>query len=218
MNYLSDIFGLVTKHDPVTENGGLFFAHYLVLKLMLGIQITPYDHHIFLSKMDNANVSYGLYLRSKNHQNRTVSHDEITGMIVASYILKTLHKGFIIETLVSNYGNYPATGENKYYNPANLYAWGTLTSKKWAFLAAPLYTINLLISSNTEKGNTSSKLIYLTELFVMKEESLYVKMLYKYYTWRMTQMYGVNWVKELYAIYFASEGADHPLIEMSRRL
>lgn len=218
MNYLNEIYGLITKNDPASENAGLFFAHYLVLKLMLGIPITNDDRYIYLMKMQNAHVEYGLYLRSKNHKDRTVSHDEITGFIVSSHILKTEHRFFIWEYLVKHYGNYPATGDNKYYNPANYYAWAVLTNSRLSFLFAPLYTINLLISSNKEKGNTSSKLIYLTELYCMKDKSFYSKMLWKYFTLRMELMYGEKWINALYEIYFNTENDDFPLLKLSRML
>lgn len=218
MNYFSQIFGLITKNDPTTENGGLFFAHYLVLKVMLGMPITPDDRAIYEAKMNNANVSYGLYLRSKEHRERTVSQDEQTGFSVTSYILKTPHRFMIWDYLRKHLGNYPATGVNKFYNPGSYYAWAVLADSNLSPLLAPWYTINLLISSNKPANNTSSKLIYLTELFVAKEKSTYCKLLWIYFSWRMETMYGKNWIKSLYDIYFGAEEADHPLIALTRTL
>lgn len=218
MNYLSEIFGLVTKADPGTENGGLFFLHYLVLKLMLGTQPSQADIQLFLAKMSGAYVRIGLYKRSATHNKRTVSHDELTGMIGTSTILNTYHGSDIVDFLNSNYGNYPATGERKHYNPADFYAWYIMTDRWYAGFFAPIYTINLLISSNKEKQNTSSKLIYMSELFIMKEKSVYSKLLWNYYVWRMELMYGKKWVKALFDIYFGSEDMDHPLRELVEKL
>lgn len=218
MNYFSNIFGLVTKNDPITENGGLFFAHYLVLKLMLGMPITIDDTKLFHEKMVNSYVSAGLFLRSKHHKERTVSQDEQTGFFVSSYILKTWHRESIKEKLIKGFGNYPATGSSKFYNPASYYAWAVLSDSKFQYIFAPFYTLNILISSNKQKNNTSSKLLYLTELYCMKNESLYSYFLWKYFTWRMEKMYGEKWIKSLYDIYFASEDIDYPLRELAGKI
>lgn len=218
MNYFSYVFGLVTKLDPTTENGGLFFAHYLVLKLMLGQPITAGDAVLFNTKMADARVAEGLYLRSKHHTERTVSHDEITGMIVASKILKTKHSQEIWKYLVEHDGRYDATGVPKGYSPANHYAWGLLNGDKFTWLFAPLYTINFYISINKDKTQTSSKLIYLQELYLMKDESIYARRLWNIFKKKMKEQYGEYWIKELFAIYFWSESEDHPLIELSRKV
>jgi len=111
MNYFSNIFGLVTKYDPTSENGGSFFGYYLVLKLMLGEPITQQDIDLYIQKMQNAYISKGLYLRSSHHKERTVSHDELTGMIVTSKILKTKHAEEIADRIkppATAYGPAPA--------------------------------------------------------------------------------------------------------------
>lgn len=218
MEYFSDIFGLITKSDPTTENGGLFFAHYLVLKIMLGLSLEKFDYNIYLEKMNGSFIDYGLYLRSSQHKERTVSHDEITGFMVGSYILGTRERFAIWEKLKKGFGNYPATGSSKFYNPGNYYSWALLGESKLSPLFATWYTVNLLISSNKSAKDTSAKLIYTTELFIMKEKSWYSNILWKYFSWRMKLMYGEKWVKSLYDIYFASEDLDHPLRKLSREV
>lgn len=218
MNYLSNIYGMVTKSDPITENGGLFFAHYLVLKSMLGTPVTPQDANIYYEKMMAAFVSSGLYLRSRNHQQRTVSKDEITGFMVASEVLKTYHKERIWRSICDHWLSYPATKKAKFYNPGSYYSWAVIADSLSAPIFAPLYTINLLISTNRRKEDTSSKLLYLTELYVMKNKSLYCKILWKYYIWRMKKMYEKYWVNALYAIYFKDEDMDHPLRALPREI
>lgn len=216
MKYLSEIFGLVTRHDPTSENSGLFFAYYLTLKLITGKPITAYDKIIYLEKMYNARVEKGLYRRSAHHQIRTVSHDEITGMLIGSRVLGTWHGGEIMDYLESNLGNYPATGENKFYQPSNYYMWGIYTGRKWTSIFFPLYFASMMISIGKDKQQTSSKLIYFAELYHVRSHSYATKILWKLFVQNMKVQYGDYWVKELFAIYFHTEDESHPLIELSR--
>lgn len=218
MNYFSPVFGLVTKNDPQTENGGLFLAHYLVLCSMLSLEPDPIARQVYIEKMTKARISSGLYLRSSYHTGRTVSQDEQTGFSVGSYLLNLPHRFDIWDYLVENKGIYPATGVAKFYNPGSYYSWAVLADYKLSALLAPFYTLNLLITSVKDRLDTSSKLIYLTELYVMKEKSSYSNLLWKYFSWKMKRMYGEDWITELYAIYFSMEDSDHPLIELSRKL
>jgi len=218
MNYFSEIFGLITKGDPHTENGGLFLAHYMVLRMMLGMPISVDEYQIYQAKMANSFVQYGLYLRSKEHQTRTVSQDEQTGFSIGSFILDTSHRFQIWKYLVEHWFNYPATGTPKYYNPGSYYAWAVLADSKISWVFAPLYTVNLLISSNKPASDTSSKLIYMDELYCMKGKSWYAKLLWSYYEWRMEKMYGAKWIKSLYDIYFGGEDMNHPLRQLVEQL
>jgi hypothetical protein len=218
VNYFSIIYGLITKADPTTENGGLFFAHYLVLRMMLGYQVSPYDQVIYATKMSDSFIDYGLYLRDKTRKDVTVSQDEITGFFVSSHILKTTHRFSIWNTLIKHLGSYPATGATKFYNPGSYYSWAVLGDSKLSFIFAPWYTINLLISSNKPKSNTSTKLLYLNELYLIKDLSWYGDLLWQYYEWRMQVMYGEKWVAALFDIYFASEEMNHPLRELSHKI
>jgi hypothetical protein len=216
-SYFDLTFGLITKNDRESENGGLFLSEYLVLLKMLN-NTNYLSGYVYTIKMGRARVKNGLYLRSRNHPNRTVSHDEITGMIASSHILKTPHKHNIIKYLIKHFGNYPATGKNKFYNPADFYAWFELTGNKLKYLFLPFYTINLLITSNKTAQDTSGKLIYMTELFLMKDISLYSKLLWKYFDWRMKLMYSEKWVKDLVDIYFHTEDLDHPIRFLANKL
>jgi len=218
LNYFSTIFGLITAADPGTENGGLFLAHYFVLRLMLGMPMDPTAIDTYYSKMYNAYVAPGLYRRSKNHTDRTVSHDEITGFMVGSEILRSYHRDTIWKHLISNHMSYNATGTFKAYNPADYYPWALIAGSSLAPIYAPFYFANLMISSNKPKEETSSKLIYLTELYVIKDKSAYANFLWKYFSWRMEKMYGKGWVGELYAIYFKNEHEDFPLRKLSREV
>lgn len=218
MNYFSNIFGLTTKADPTTENGGLFLAHYLVLKTILGKEITLSDRDVYYEKMLGAYVKEGLYLRSSKHTARTVSQDEIAGFVVGSFILGSFHRHNIWKYVVKHFGNYPATGTKKFYNPGAYYPWAVLAHSSLGLVLWPIYTINLVLSSNKKKQDTSSKLIYFTELSMMKTVAWYPKLLWKYYTWRMEKMYGEKWVKALFDIYFWAEGTDFPLKVLAKEV
>lgn len=218
MTYFSETFGLVTRHDSTSENSGLFFAYYLILKVILNKEISKEDSRIFFSKMENARVENGLYLRSAHHKTRTVSHDEQTGFLVSSKILKTNHGDEIMSYLESHFGNYPATGSSKFYQPSNYYAWGLLTGRRWTGIFFPLYLTSMMISIGKPKQQTSSKLIYLAELYLIKDEALFTKMLWKLFVTNMKNQYGKYWIKALFEIYFNTEGDDFPLLELARRI
>jgi hypothetical protein len=185
---------------------------------MLGHQLTPQDIDIYYQKMHQAYVAPGLYLRSKNHTERTVSHDEITGFMVGSEVIKTYHRKTIWKHLISNHMTYNATGTVKAYNPADYYPWALMADSALAPIYAPFYFANLMISSNKAKEDASSKLIYLTELYVIKDKSSYANFLWKYFSWRMEKMYGKGWIGELYAIYFKNEEEDFPLRKLSKEV
>ena len=215
MQYFKPTFGLVTSRDQFSENSGTFFMYYLILKQMNGLQLTNFDMSIFLQKMQAAKVADGLYLRTVNHPNRTVSHDEITSFIVSSNILQTSHGPAIAEYLKHSNGNYPATGVSKRYNPSNYFAWYNISGVNGhTFFPSLIYVVSLIITCNSAKTETSSKLLYLAELYTLRKQ---FPRLWKYYTSKMEKQYGPLWVKELFAIYFASENAEYPLIKLSRQ-
>ena len=223
MNYYSFIYGLVTNHDMTSENGGLFLLHSIVLKLILCAQLRcvpdfTLEKQIFNAKMESAKISEGLYLRSANHKERTVSHDEITGFIGTSASLNTDHSVKIWKYLSLHGGHYNATGKEKSYNFGAYYFPAVMNNSWVSFIYAPIYTINMFISINTKKEDTSSKLIYLDELYLAKDKSRYALILWEIYQKKMRLMYGDHWIRELYAIYFKGEPSDHPLIELSRKL
>lgn len=213
MNYFSDTLGLVTKNDSTTENGGIFLAYYHVLKRMLNLPLSNTDLNLFSCKMFHAYQSSGLYLRSELHPNRTVSQDEITGFMVSSHLLKTFHKKSIWEKLVSGFGSYPAAKVSKWYNPGSYYSWSVLAGSKFSFFFLPIYFINLVITCYKPVGNTSSKLLYLAELYTMPQG-----LMWQFYQYRMKKQYGEKWIYELFCIYFWNEDSDFPLLHLSEKL
>lgn len=211
MEYWSDIYGIVTSHDSTSENGGTFLAHY--------ISYNPSWKALqcFNLKMKNARLPNGMYRRSANHNQRSVSKDEITGMMASSFILKTTHRFEIWKQLKANYGAYPVIvmsfSDKLPYNPAKYYAWGHFAESKWHYLFLFNYIINMLITLAKPKKDTSSKLLYTLELRSMKANFIN-KLLKKYLDKRLKKMYGSNFVEEMMKIYFHTEKEDFPLFQV----
>ena len=126
--YFKEGFGLVTENDPVTENCNLFYAEYLLLKRNHE-SLSEEDKVFFTKNMEMKINDRGLYNRRSIETTpiRSVSHDEITGWLVASRVLCTDHGKDIWRHLISHFGTYNNTGrlsEALPFNPANFYAWG----------------------------------------------------------------------------------------------
>lgn len=211
MGYFSPTFGLVTQQDPGTENGGLFLAQYLADNPK-----SVFARNIFMLKMDNAILPSGLYRRSENHNKRSVSHDEITGMMASSYILGTLHKNIIWKQLKENFGAYPAIvmdwSDRLPFNPGNYYAWGQYVRSPASYCFLLIYIVNLIIASNKPATETSSKLMYDLELRTMPDNWINRK-LAKYYESKMAKQYGSDYLMKMRRIYFSTEKEEFPLFK-----
>ncbi len=218
MNYFSPIFGIVTNNDPQSENGGSFLSYFYTLKKMAGEPVGQDEKFIYHDKMHGAYMEKGLYRRSSYHDKTRVSQDEISGFIFGSKQLDTFHAKDVMDYLKENKGNYHATGEDRFYSQGDYYSWDLAVYSKSSKFRAIWYSLNLLISSNKPKENTSSKMIYLNELYNIKDISPHAKRLWNYYVWRMNKMYGANWIASLYSIYFHTENSDHPLLVMANKV
>jgi hypothetical protein len=205
------IYGLVTRQDPISENAGLFLAQYAASKPD-AIALSTFSSKMRLAKQPN-----GLYARSVKHLQRSVSHDELTGMLATSKIFNTQHRFEIWKQLKANFGAYPAIVMSKKdylpFNPANYYAWGQYVDSKLSYLFLPFYIFNLFESCNDEKIDTSSKLVYHLELVTMPK-NVVNKALLGYYENKMKQQYGENYLLKLRKIYFSNETPDFPLFKV----
>lgn len=210
-SFFSPIYGLTTLHDPSTENGGLGFAQYLRLKSDLNIELTPEDLSIFQNKMFNACVSTGLYRRDQTRTIRTVSHDEITGMLVSGKLLESHHDVEIWNYLLSHFFIYDPNNNRPYpaFAPQWICLWAELMDSKLFKWLLPYTLISILLTTKSgSQQDTSGKLLYFT---LLKRDSF----LWKVYKSRMIKLYGPEWVKSVFSIYFWTEPKDHPLIELS---
>lgn len=210
-SFFSPIYGLTTLHDQETENGGLHLAQYLRLKSDLNIEDTVEDLIIFQNKMFDSKVSEGLYRRDKTRNERTVSHDEITGFLVASKLLWTIHHKEIWSYLLKHAFIYDPNNNRPYpaFAPQWICLWGELMGS-WLFKWLLPYTlISMLITTKSgSQQDTSGKLLYFT---LLNRDSF----LWKIYVSRMEKLYGSKWCQKVFSIYFHTEPKDHPLIELS---
>lgn len=200
--YFSPIYGLITKTDQTSENAGLFLAQYHAHKR------DAKGLGIYLEKMARARTEDGFYKRSENHTDRTVSHDELTGMLASSYMFQTIHKDIIWNQLKENLGAYPAIvkdwSDRLPYNPGNYYAWGQYAGSEYSYIFLPIYLANMVIAVNKSKDQTSSKLIYWLELQTMPS-SIINRALKNFFESKMKKQYGENFLFEMRKIYFSQE-------------
>lgn len=204
-------YGLVTKADPTTENCNLHFAQWLSLvspiesdNMLLGVT------EFFYENMRLKKNSLGLYNRRTGADVRTVSHDEITGWMVSSYLLGSDHRFEVWKSLKKGLGSYNNTGELLNYlpfNPANFYNWGQYVNSKLSVIFAPLYFFNLWLACRKPPGNTSSKLVYWVELNTVPDSFLN-RLFLKFYEKRMKAMYGEQYLRRLLDIYFWHENIN----------
>lgn len=209
--YFSPIFGLVTECDPISENAGLFLAHYIAYNPSVEAL------QIFNLKMKNSRLPNGMYRRSANHNIRSVSHDEISSMMLSSYYYKTSHRFEIWQQLKTNFGAYPSIVEHwtDYlpFNLANYYVWGQCVNSKLSYLFLPFFILNMVISLSKQKQDTSSKLMYNTKLKLLPQNFIN-KLLKKYLDKRLETMYGSNFVLKMMEIYFPTESENFPLFKV----
>jgi hypothetical protein len=164
--------------------------------------------------MSKAKVKTGLYKRDETRNDRTVSHDEITGMLISSKLLGTSYADEVWDYLTSHAFMYDHTGTRPYpaYHPAWIYFWGEWMDRTWTKVFYPIAFINILLATKEDsRQETSGKLLYFT---LLKRDSF----LYTVYKSRMLKIYGRNWIKEVFSIYFSNEPEDHPLIYLSNKV
>lgn len=216
MEYYSKTFGLVTNNDPTTENGGTFLCHAIIFSQMLKYPafFTLFLENLFYTKMTNAKIEDGLYMRSSYHTTRTVSQDELTSFFVSSFLLNSFHRYAIWDYMIKHFGVYSFKGGDRKlpFQPAVYYPWARLADSKIAFLFLPFYLLAFLISIHKNKQATSSKLLYMDELYALNiKGGLVDKLLYKFFVWKMKKIYGEKYIKGLIDIYFSSELKEHPI-------
>lgn len=212
--YFRKGFGLVTEHDPITENCNLFLAQWHILK---GSTLTEADRTWFMESMIMKKNAKGLYNRRSEETEpvRSVSQDEILGFLISSNLLVTPNADKIWSHLITHFGTYNNTGKfSDYipYNPANFYSWGQIMGSKLSYLFLPFYIANLLISSHDSVEATSSNIMYWMEFHVMSKNWIN-KILFNIYEKQMKKQYGENYVSAMLHIYHSAESADFPIFK-----
>lgn len=209
--YISMIYGLVTKQDSTTENGGSFLA------ALAAHTPTALVFSAFHSKMKLAKQPNGMYARSAGHLKRSVSHDEITGMMTTSQVFNTPHRYEIWKQLKTHFGAYPAIVMDKSdylpFNLSNYYAWGQYANSKLSYLFLPFFIVNLIVASNSKYQDTSSKLLYNLKLTTLPKTATN-KALLSYFEKKMKAQYGDKYLLAMRKIYFNQETPDFPLFKV----
>lgn len=212
--YFRKGFGLVTEHDPITENCNLFLAQWHILK---GNTLTEVDREWFMESMIMKKNSKGLYNRRSEETEpvRSMSQDEILGFLISSKLLNTPNGEKIWNHLKSHLGTYNNSGRlSEYvpYNPANFYSWGQIVGSKLSYLFLPLYICNLIIAMNKDASETSSKIMDAMEFMVMPKTWIN-KILFKMFEKQMIKQYGPNYFSIMLHIYHNAESAEFPIFK-----
>lgn len=83
--------------------------------------------------------------------------------------------------------------------------WAELMDSKLFKWLLPYTLISILLTTKSGSQNdTSGKLLYFT---LLKRDSL----MWKIYKNRMIKLYGEDYIKEMFRIYFPKETEDHPI-------
>lgn len=216
MEYLSTTYGLVTNQDPKSENGQLFLAQLILLKQIRGQNIDPETVCLFMQIL-NSSVEDGLYHRNPDLTERTMSHDNLSGIFSWSYIRDNRFRHKIWNYLLKHLGTYDNTkGKSKQlsrflpFNPSNFFIWGLCANSNIYLMFLPFYLVNLVISSNKPSNDTSGKILNWVELYPHKHHWL-CKYFWKYFANKMTKMYGENWIVRIFDIYHGGNSKEFPI-------
>jgi len=213
MDYLSTTYGLVTDHDPTSENGQLFLTPLIMLD---NTNALVYNQ-IMRDQLLSSKVESGLYHRNPELTNRCTSHDNLTAIFTYSYLNNTSHRFEIWNYLLKHLGTYDNT-KNKStqlsrflpFNPANFFIWGLCAKSNIYLLFLPFYVLSLILSCNTDRNQTSGKILNWIKLTPHKDHWL-VGHLLKYYERKMKVQYGENYVLELMRIYHGGNSKEFPI-------
>lgn len=217
MEYISRKYGLVTDTDLESENGQLFLVELIFLSDLLNKE-SEYLKSIMIEQLQLSKVSDGLYSRNPDLSDRRIlSHDNLTAIFAWSYLAKTEHRFSIWKYLLKHLGTYDnSRGKTKQlsrflpFNPANFFIWGLCAESNIYLLFLPFYLVNLIISSNKPKEDTSGKILSWVELYPHRNHWL-VKRLYDYYHRKMQNQYDIFYVPELMRIYHGNNSPEFPI-------
>jgi hypothetical protein len=228
-DYLNPSHGLElfpgnTKGWRGNENGILFYCQLLHL-LNERKELTFTHINFFIKVVDALEVKRGLYNRGAGEmsipfeERRTISHDNISGISAGSFLLKTRHAKDIYRYGKRNLFIYNNVKPRKVapMNPGNWSIWAYCGGSKVLWLLfLPFFVINMLISCTKPKEITSSKLLYFTELYPVKNSNLIWKALWAKYSFLMRKQYGKEWLHKMMVIYYKDE--NHPNRVLSKGL
>lgn len=187
------------------ENGILFLVEYFILLDMLD-QLTSEHANIFKQIVNDLEVEEGLYDRGKldrygEQPVRSISHDNISAISAGSYLFGTEHAKQIADYGLKHFFVYDNNGQEYLpMNPGNYTPWlylgqaGSIglmfiIKKVLEFIFLPFFLINFTITMLKPKRDTSSKLLYLVELYAMQKTSKFYKFLFDIYMKKIKKQY-----------------------------
>jgi len=219
----------INKGKRNNENGILYLAEYIMC-LHKEADIVTYDKLVFEQIVSNLRYQdAGVYNRGEGestsaHVNfvpaesrRSISHDNITGISCASYLLGNKEeckaianhglKNFFVFNNIKPLFSFP-------FNPGNIAPWLALGGHELlALVFLPFFIINFLITMCKGKQDTSSKKLYILTLYTLRDvfgfgwlNTLLIK--------RMESQYGGGYLHEIYSIYYTN--VNHPLREITK--
>jgi hypothetical protein len=228
MNYYSERFGLVTDQDPTTENGQLFLAEYSILYHTNNrTDFDPFENarafNLMVTQLRNSYTGIpGLYHRNPELIDRRImSHDNILGIVCWSKYFGTGHAISIWDYTVKHFGLYDNTqGKSKQlsrflpYAPQTLFIMGLCAESKLLYVLFPIlfpfFFFNLIWDCFKKREETSSKIIdWLT--FQALNDIWYMKLLNRFFEYRMRKQYGEDYVKELMRIFHGGNSKEFPI-------
>lgn len=221
ITYFTPTYGLTGEVDPTSENGQLFLATYILLQHKYKLDLNN-AYSIMHWQLSNSFVDYGLYNRNPELKTRTMSNDNLTGIMSYSTVCLTRERFAIWEYLKRHFGTYDNTqGKSKQlsrflpFNPANFFLWGLCAGSKLAYAFFPFFLINLVIACNKPVEHTSNKILYWVGMYPHKNHWL-VKRAWAYYEKRMIAQYGELYIEALLERYHGGNSSEFPILKLIR--
>ena len=213
MEYFND-FGLTGELDLTNENGQLFEVTYLFLNGENAI-VNHMNSQLAKSKVED-----GLYNRNPTLV-KTMSHDNLLAITAFSKQFNTGHAKQIWRYLLKHLGTYDNTkGKSSEltrflpFNPANYFIFGLCANSILAYLFLPFFLINLIISCNQSKDNTSGKILDFISLHPLKDKNFILKAINRYYEKKMKALYGEDYMRALITIYHGGNSKNFPICKI----
>ena len=213
MEYFND-FGLTGERDSSSENGQIFEVTYLFLSGDES-KITHMNSQLVKSKVED-----GLYNRNPTLI-KLMSHDNLLAITSFSKAYNTGHAKQIWKYLLCHLGTYDNTKGKSTditrflpFNPANYFIFGLCADSILAYLFLPFFLINLIISCNQSKDQTSGKILDFISLFPQKNKNFLLRAIHAYYERKMKGLYGEDYLKELMTIYHGGNSKEFPICKL----
>lgn len=223
MEYFSTRYGLTGEGDPVSENGQLFLATFLlVCRSQLSRQIYLDAVATMVKQLEASKVKKGLYHRNPDLIDRRImSHDNMSGIMAFLYqnkrIINDKTRKEIWWYLITHFGIYDnSQGKSKQlsrflpFSPSNGFAWGLCAESRIAWMFYPFYWLNLIICCRKPANDTTGKILTYVELTQFRGHLL-ARYCWRYFYKKMEKQYGAEWVRALMKGYHGNHSPEFPI-------